>query len=234
MKTTNRSKPNKNGRNWLIILAVIIPIVFFVRLLILKAFSLISGLIAKNNFPEVNPWIWIAIAVLTLLIIFWKKIPGIKKPEKITGGLIWKVLGGIAVILIGYYAYYEWQDYKAKKIAWRPNVVIGNSDRKDPLIGSPYLKMDGENFMEKGQFFQFDVDWDQPGISFDPETDEKVILYFQKAEAPTIHWRLVLWKNKQGKKEYLFYPRAPIAEALIGKIYVKSEISSVNVVVLRK
>jgi hypothetical protein len=94
--------------------------------------------------------------------------------------------------------------------------------------------MDGKNFMKKDDFFQFDVNWDEPGISFDPETSENVVLYFQKAEDPTRRWRLVLWKNKQGKKEYSFSPSVPIAEALVGKVYVKSEISSVNVVVSRK
>jgi hypothetical protein len=210
-----------------VLVLLVVPILWFIG-------KWLVGLVKQINIPKVPIWLWVAIALLTLVIIFWKKIPGIKKPEKITGGLIWKVLGVIAIILIGYYIYYEWQDYKTKKLSWKPNVVIGDSDKKDPLIGSPYLKMDGENFMEKGQFFQFDINWDDPDISFDPQTSEKVVLYFQKAEDPTRKWRLVLWKNKQGKKEHLFSPSVPIAKALVGRVYVKSEISSVKVVVSRK
>lgn len=172
-----------------------------------------------------NILFWIGLAVVILLFIFRKKV----LPK-----FNWKWLWIIPVLILAYWIYYEWQDYKIKKLSWKPNVVINNSNRVDPLIGSPYLDMNGKNFMQKGEFFQFDVNWDDPSVSFDPETSEKVVLYFQKAEDPTRRWRLVLWKNKQGKKEYLFYPSTPIAEALIGKVYVKSEISSVNVVVSRK
>lgn len=236
----------------LIPLLLLFPIVMFGLFIFLRLlYFKISDAFKDVNISTENRiliWIkdnllWLFLIMITIMavVLLWRFRSSIPKPSlpKITIPTIkwrWKWLWVIPVIVLIWYAYYEWQDYKAKKLAWRPNVVINNSNRVDPLIGSPYLNMDGEkkNVMEKGQFFQFDINWDEPGISFDPETSEKVVLYFQKSEDPTRHWRLILWKNEQGEKEFLFSPRLPIPEALIGKVYVKSEINSVDVVVSRK
>ncbi|MDQ5931177.1 MAG: hypothetical protein QG674_343 [Patescibacteria group bacterium] len=216
---------------------VYLKIKYFVQEIKISTDSAWLQWISKNLF-----WLFLITIVIIALALIWKFRSYIKpslpkiKIKAIKWKWSWKWLWVIPALFVIYLIYYEWKSDKIKKDAWRPNVVIDNSNRVDPLIGSPYLNMDGEkkNVMQKGEFFQFDVNWDEPGISFDPETSEKVVLYFQKAEDPTRNWRLILWKNKRGEKEYLFSPSAPIAEALIGKVYVKSEISSVNVVVSRK
>lgn len=101
----------------------------------------------------------------------------------------------------------------------------------DPEVSKPYadLNLNGENVMEKGVFFKFKVNYDDPGISFNPNGSDTTVLSFYKAEDKTRNWRLKLWKDNQGNKQYLFSPIQPSGDVLVGTVFVCCE-NKTNVV----
>lgn len=178
-----------------------------------------------------NGWFWVGLAVFILLIIFGSSL--FKKRSNWN----WKWLWIPALVLIVGFALLRWvipfiaeKQYRANE----NNVTTGTIVIKDPLFDSPRLNLNGENKMQKGQFFQFEINYDDPSISFDPKDSEVTVLYCQKKEDPTRKWRMYISKDKEGKKEVRFSPRVPLDKALVGTVYIKSENRDAVVVVSQK
>jgi hypothetical protein len=95
----------------------------------------------------------------------------------------------------------------------------------------PKLNMNGQNVMKAGEFKKFTIEYDGPTISWDIAGSDTVSLYFEKSEDKTRNWKLKIWRDKKGIKQYKFYPyKPPILAALIGSVYIKTEKDAIVIV----
>lgn len=181
-------------------------------------------------------WFWIIVILLVVSLLLRPKLVK-NKTEKINWS--WKWLWSIPIFIGS--AWLIWLVYSTLIAPWLVSKYAESHPTQsnikytvDPLNGSPDFNTSGRNNMKKGEFFQFTVEWDDTGISYDPIDSDTTVLHFQKSENATRKWTLKLWKNEFGEKEYLWSPRAPVAKVWVGKIYVKCINRSAVVVVSKK
>lgn len=243
----------KSIPRWVLILyicmAICIPgvVFFFYRFVYKKVASEITKMKGIDTIPD---WVWFIFLGTMILVILWyfrKKI-SFKKPnitwklpdvQKFVKKFSWKWLWSIPIFIGS--AWLIWLVYSTIIAPWLVSKYAETHPTQssirytvDPLNGSPDFNTNGRNSMKKGEFFQFTVGWDEPGISYDPIDSDTTLLFFQKSEDITLKWTLKLWKNESGEKEYLWSPIAPVAKVWVGKIYVKCINRSAIVVVSKK
>lgn len=177
-------------------------------------------------------WFWIGLILLVILIAFRKsifsKVPSVSWNKKLfqwiagfvgLGLLTWFILIPYVIPYIG---------------GWFSRGGSTSNSPSDNVVTATYcpnFNLNGTNVMSKGEWFKYDVNWDDPAISFDPEGSDTTVLSFKKHENPTRAWTLRIWKNSAGEKKWKFYPRHPLFEALVGTTYVKSAKADAIVVV---
>lgn len=248
-RAQNQTSGNSTTIHWLsvffpiILTGIPLGIFFFIRHVYRKVSSETTKI---KGFETIPNWVWFVLFLVILGIIIWYFRKGLISrisrlgssiPRPNISALSWKWLWIAGLVLIGGFALLKWvipfiaeKQYRANE----NNVTTGTIVIKDPLFDSPRLNLNGENKMQKGQFFQFEINYDDPSISFDPKDSEVTVLYCQKKEDPTRKWRMYISKDKEGKKEVRFSPRVPLDKALVGTVYIKSENRDAVVVVSQK
>lgn len=180
-------------------------------------------------------WFWFVLGILIILIIVWNFRKNLlsKIPGKFNWKWLWSLLGLVVAAWLVWLGWSLIEPIFVTKYAEQHPQQSTTRYRVDPLNGSPDFNTNGRNSMKEGEWYQFTVDWDEPGISYDPIDSDTTLLFFQKSENPTRKWTLKLWKNESGEKEYLWSPIAPVVAVWVGKIYVKC-INRSTVVVVSK
>lgn len=178
-------------------------------------------------------WFWVGLILLLIAIIFGKSM--VTKASLVKWSSWKPALFIIGILIIGSLIWFVliplvpnfWNSSTAST-TWSSSAPTSTST---VAIDCPVFNLNGTNDMKKGQWFKYEVNWDDPAISFDPKGGDTAVLYFKKHENATRAWTLTIWKNSAGEKKWKFYPRHPLHGALVGTVYVKSARSDAVVMV---
>lgn len=226
---SNRSKPNKDGRNWLIILTIVLPIITVIIFMISKGISLLSNLTKQvdwNGFPW---WYWIIGGTLLLATIFRKSlfsnIPTITtKNWSLPKVLAWA--GAIAIIVwFTIPRVKNWWYYDDNSLTTQANTQAGYR---------PMLLTEGTD-MKEGVWYEFYQD-DGKLWNFQPTESGTIIYKVVKLEDKTREWRREVIKEP-GKKatENRLNPHGiePNKQAKTGRSIIMIENTSARVIAVR-